>query len=142
METLAAMVLMTGAVPLVVAWRATDGSTIRPALVWAGLAWIAWLGAAMVPHTLSSYAALTLTAGAGVAVLGARRPVVGAWNFIVGSLLVVFWMAWAEGLLYRPYAADSSGMCWLITVLFGFGLLLSAQIHRGVDIPRSASALL
>lgn len=41
-----------------------------------------------------------------------------------------------------PLPLVSYGGTALITVLFGFGLLLSAQIHRGVDIPRSASALL
>ena len=40
-------------------------------------------------------------------------------NLIGGALVLA---AWAEGLLYRPYAADSSGMCWLITILFGWGL--------------------
>lgn len=41
-----------------------------------------------------------------------------------------------------PLPLVSYGGTALITVLFGFGLLLSAQIHRGVDIPRSASALM
>ena len=40
---------------------------------------------------------------------------------LVGLALVL--AGWAEGLLYRPYAADRSGMCWLITVLFGWGLV-------------------
>jgi len=40
---------------------------------------------------------------------------------LMGAALIL--AAWAEGLLYRPYAADSSGMCWLITVLFGWGLV-------------------
>ena len=31
--------------------------------------------------------------------------------------------AWAEGLLFKPYQADSSGMCYLITVLFAAGLV-------------------
>jgi hypothetical protein len=48
---------------------------------------------------LTAYAALTLTACAGIAVLGARRPGVIAWNFIVASLLIVLWLGWAEGLL-------------------------------------------
>ena len=30
--------------------------------------------------------------------------------------------AWAEGLLFKPYQADSSGMCYLITLLFVAGL--------------------
>jgi hypothetical protein len=41
-------------------------------------------------------------------------------NLIGAALLLA---AWAEGILYRPYAADSSGMCWLITVLFAWGLV-------------------
>jgi len=41
-----------------------------------------------------------------------------------------------------PLPLVSYGGTALITVLLGFGLLLSVQIHRGVDIPRSASALL
>jgi rod shape determining protein RodA len=41
-----------------------------------------------------------------------------------------------------PLPLVSYGGTALITVLFGFGLLLSVQIHRGVDIPRSASALM
>jgi hypothetical protein len=40
---------------------------------------------------------------------------------LVGAALVL--AAWAEGLANRPYAADKSGMCWLITVLFGWGLV-------------------
>jgi hypothetical protein len=41
-------------------------------------------------------------------------------NLIGVALLLA---CWAEGLLYRPYAADHSGMCWLITALFGWGLV-------------------
>ena len=40
---------------------------------------------------------------------------------LIGAALVL--ASWAAGLLDRPYAADSSGMCWLITVLFGWGLV-------------------
>ncbi|MBY0231561.1 MAG: hypothetical protein K2W96_19925, partial [Gemmataceae bacterium] len=39
-----------------------------------------------------------LTACAGVAVLGARRPGAGAWNFVVGGLLVVLLRPLLEGL--------------------------------------------
>jgi hypothetical protein len=41
-------------------------------------------------------------------------------NLIGAALLLA---SWAAGLLYRPYAADSSGMCWLITLLFAWGLV-------------------
>ena len=39
---------------------------------------------------------------------------------LIGAALIA--AAWVEGLLFKPYAADSSGMCYLITVLFGWGL--------------------
>ncbi|MBP6013138.1 MAG: rod shape-determining protein RodA [Alphaproteobacteria bacterium] len=40
-----------------------------------------------------------------------------------------------------PLPLVSYGGTALLTVLFGFGLLLSVQVHRGIDIPRSAAAL-
>jgi hypothetical protein len=43
------------------------------------------------------YVALCLTGCAGVAVLGARRPGVGAWNFVVVALLAVNLLPLAEG---------------------------------------------
>ncbi len=46
-------------------------------------------------------------------------------RFVVLNLVGVALLlaSWAEGLLYRPYAADHSGMCWLITALFVWGLV-------------------
>ena len=35
--------------------------------------------------------------------------------------------AWAEGLLLRPYQADESGMCYLITLLFMAGLVATVR---------------
>jgi len=40
---------------------------------------------------------------------------------LVGLALVA--AAWAAGLAAKPYVADGSGMCWLITVLFFAGLV-------------------
>jgi len=39
---------------------------------------------------------------------------------LIGMALVA--AAWVEGLLVKPYEADHSGMCWLITALFLVGL--------------------
>jgi hypothetical protein len=39
---------------------------------------------------------------------------------LIGAALVA--SAWAEGLLLKPYEADTSHMCYLITVLFAWGL--------------------
>jgi hypothetical protein len=40
---------------------------------------------------------------------------------LIGAALIA--AAWAEGLLLKPYQADTSHMCYLITVLFGWGLV-------------------
>lgn len=45
-------------------------------------------------------------------------------NLIGAALLLA---SWAEGVLYRPYEADRSGMCWLITALFAWGLFCVAR---------------
>jgi hypothetical protein len=91
--------MATAVVPLGAAWWHNSGKTLRHAISWAILAWAAWLAATIWPGILTSYAALSLTGCAGIAVLGARRPGVAAWDFIVASLLIVLWLAWAEGLL-------------------------------------------
>lgn len=44
---------------------------------------------------------------------------------LIGAALVL--AAWAEGVAYKPYAADGSGMCWLITLLFGWGLVCTLR---------------
>jgi len=40
---------------------------------------------------------------------------------LVGAALLA--AAWAEGLLAKPFEADGTGMCYLITALFGWGLV-------------------
>ena len=67
------------------AWLANRRTTLRHALCWTVAAWAAWAAtvaadAAAVPANPDSlrYVALSLTGCAGVAVLGARRPGVGA----------------------------------------------------------------
>ena len=94
-----ALLLLTGFCPLWRAWRANRRTTLRPAIVWAAAAWAAWVGAAgLGPDAdLARYLALVLTGCAGVAVLGARRPIFVSWNFIVASLLVVLLWPVAEG---------------------------------------------
>jgi hypothetical protein len=40
---------------------------------------------------------------------------------LVGAALIA--AAWLEGLLFKPYEADTSRMCYLITALFAWGLV-------------------
>ncbi len=96
MQTLCWLILLTGAYPLWQAWRANRRSSLVQSLYWAMLSWAMW-GIAMatsvswpVQATKSAcYLALSLTGCASVAVLGARRPGVNAWNFVVFALLAV-----------------------------------------------------
>jgi hypothetical protein len=95
---------LAGFYPLALAWRANRETTLRQALAWAAGAWALWTALAWgsLPwpgheERLACYAALCLTACAGVAVLGARRPGVGPWNFVVLGLLAVLLRPLAEG---------------------------------------------
>ena len=89
------LVLILGFYPLFVAWRSCSGSTIRHALGWAIVAWTAWCVAGSREWR---YVALALTACAGIAVLGARRPGAGAWHFVVVGLLVTLLLPLLMGL--------------------------------------------
>ena len=98
------LLLVTGSYPLLQAWRAARRTTLRHTIAWAATAWLAWCLAAFASAAwpaadprLSRFFALCLSGCAGVAVLGARRPIVGAWDFVAASLFAV--LAWpaAEG---------------------------------------------
>jgi len=106
MDLLDGLLLLTGVYPLAQALRANRHTTLRQPLLWAFLAWVAWTGVAWnrvlrlgENEQLACYGALCLTGCAGVAVLGARRPHVGAWNFVVLGLLAVQVLPLAEQIL-------------------------------------------
>jgi hypothetical protein len=96
--------IVAGLYPFCRAWFANRHTTLKHAICWAGIAWIAW-GAALTLGTPSQsgldpwrFVALSLTGAAGVAVLGARRPHAGAWNFVVLGLLAVLLLPLGENL--------------------------------------------
>src|SRR5262249_17294056 len=97
----ASLILLTGVIPLIVAWRRDWRTTLVHPLGWATTAWAAWLVAFALGASDSSvarYVALCLTGCAGVAALGARRPGATAWNFVILGLLAVLLLPLAEGL--------------------------------------------
>jgi hypothetical protein len=90
------VLLASTSLPLGKAWRATGRSTLRQAVAWAMAAWTLWLLALLASALgdeenarAGGFLALAVTGCAGVAVLGARRPGNGPWNFVVSGLLVV-----------------------------------------------------
>ncbi len=108
MDWVAAVILASAAVPLGWAWWANRRTSLAHALSWAALAYMTWGAAAMAyvvwgaaaltgERLVLGYLALCLTNCAGVAVLGARRPGVVAWNFVVAGLLIVQLLPLAEG---------------------------------------------
>src|SRR5437764_12294899 len=92
---LSCAIVLTAVFPLVGAWRANRHTTLLQAVFWAGGAWAAWLLTLVAlargdeEAIPGRHLALALTGCAGVAVLGARRPGVRAWNFVVCGLLVI-----------------------------------------------------
>ncbi len=92
-----------GALPLWTAWRANRRTSLGQAVLWAVAAWAAWAATAGEEARTDAvlpagrYTALCLTGCAGVAVLGARRPGVAAWNFVVAGLLIVLLRPLWEG---------------------------------------------
>jgi hypothetical protein len=107
MRVIFLLVLLTGGWPLARAWQVNRRTTLIQAIHWAIVAWLAWLMTllfAEIPNGLpgvdpARYLALCLTGCAGVAVFGARRPHVGAWNFVVVGLLAVMVLPLAENIL-------------------------------------------
>src|SRR5215831_6186566 len=99
------LLLLSSTYPIIVAWRAIRATTLRSAMMWASAAWLAWGSALFITDLHSGsvalllrYLALCLTGCAAVAVLGARRPGVIAWNFVVLAQLGILLLPIAEGL--------------------------------------------
>jgi hypothetical protein len=101
------LVYLTGVYPVWLAWQANRRTSLSHAVSWLAAAWVACgvllvyrgLGAIAPGFNLPGYLALCLTGCAGVAVLGARRPGVAAWDFVVLALLGVMLLPVAESLV-------------------------------------------
>jgi hypothetical protein len=80
--------------PLAAAWWFNRRTSLVHTVDWAATAWGAWtltafLEAGGSEQLACRYVSLCLTGCAGVAVLGARRPGVAAWDLVVAGLLIV-----------------------------------------------------
>src|SRR5262245_53538935 len=97
------VLVLSAGLPIWLAWRSNRHTTLIHACTWLIGAWLAWTASVWAPgetpHTLSRYLALCLTACSVMAVLGARRPGVAAWNFVVAGLLTVLLLPMGQRLL-------------------------------------------
>jgi hypothetical protein len=89
------------------AWKAAEGTALRGALVWAGLAivlgLVAQLMAVMEPVETGrpltgrlTYVMVLLVLAGLISVLGARNPGGGAWAILMALLVLVFLIPWLE----------------------------------------------
>lgn len=110
-----------GFYPLYRAWSATRGASLFAAVHWALAAWLAWgatlAGIADGHPNPATFVALCLTACAGVAVLGARRPHVGAWNFVVLALLAAMLLPLVEAAFLGARSLDGVRIGFLAITL-------------------------
>jgi len=124
MHWIALFVFLASIYPLFVAWIANRGTTMVHAVSWTAAAWLGWLGAFLAGVNESDWAArylaLALTSCAIVAVLGARRPIVGAWNFVVLGLLAVLLLPLAENTILGTPLLDPLRLIFVSgTILVG-----------------------
>jgi hypothetical protein len=107
------LLVLSAGIPMGAAWWANRSTALVHALFWGILAWLAWLFSAAIDSPESRYIALSLTACAGVAVLGARSPGAAAWNGVVAGLLAVL-------LLPLVQASFAGGAIYVSPIARGF----------------------
>jgi len=120
---------LTGIWPLCRAWQANRHTALFPSIHWLIAAWVgsAWnlLALARGSSDIAAvrYVALSLSCAATVAVLGARRPGLYAWNFVVAALLLVTLMPVVETLVRGHFRLD------MVRAFFVSGLITVAILN-------------
>lgn len=94
LESAIPIFVLAGSIPWIRAGFAEWRTPLRSAVMWAWAAWLSWTVLAFQEAAGEGTATLrlitlALSACAGMAVLGARRPGAAAWNFVVAGLLLV-----------------------------------------------------
>lgn len=131
--TVAAFIVVASAgLPLWRAVKAANVTTLGPTVVWLLTAWLGWLSVILCalldwPVWPVLHIALSLTACTGVSVLGARRPGLGAWNFVTLGLLAVLLLPLIEQAWSAPH--------WSLDVLRAIftGLVLAVGVVNYVS---------
>ena len=108
---------LSAGIPLGAAWWANRKTALVHALFWGILAWLAWLFSTALATLEARYIAASLTACAGVAVLGARRPGAAAWNGVVLGLLAVLLLPLAQASFTAGEVFVNPIARWFLTIL-------------------------
>jgi len=112
------LAIVLGGAPLARAWQANRRTSLHDAILWAAAAWLSWGFAIAWPANDDlAYLALCLTGCAGVAVLGARRPHVFAWNFVALGLLGVMALPLLESMVIRVHSFNVERKIFLAGIL-------------------------
>jgi hypothetical protein len=121
--------IVAGLLPLSLALWANRGTSLLHALIWILVAWLSF-GLAFLCDDLERagmqpgrYCAVCLTGCAGVAVLGARRPHVFAWNFVVLGLFTVMVLPLMETQFIGTYPVDG------LRILFMAGTIAVGSLN-------------
>jgi hypothetical protein len=112
MSLIQTALMVAGLLPLSLALWANRRTSLLHALFWALVAWLTWGLAFLCDDSEKTdmqpgrYCAVCLTGCAGVAVLGARRPHVLAWNFVVLGLFTVMVLPLMETQVIGTHPVD------------------------------------
>jgi hypothetical protein len=123
MNPIVTLVFLSSAWPLLQAWRANRRTTLQHALAWLATAWLTWAALIVLdqgdPRTLTMvrYLALCLTSCTGMAVLGARTPILGPWNFVLLGLLAVLLLPAVEAVVLGTPLLDPLRLVFVIATL-------------------------
>jgi hypothetical protein len=115
--------ILIGLLPLMLAVRANRETSLLHALIWAIIAWLGWGLAFFLSDSEQAaleparFLALALTGCAGVAVLGARRPYVMAWNLVIAALLPVMVSPLVETLFIGTRSMDALRIFFLAATI-------------------------
>lgn len=128
MELVVAILLLSAGAPVWHAWLANHYTALAHTMAWMAAAWLswtlsAWLAIVASPSRFMEYLALCLTACAIVALMGARRPGVYAWNFVVVGLLAVMLLPVAQRSISGGTLALDVLPALLLGSIFAVGLI-------------------
>jgi hypothetical protein len=134
-----ALALLTTIGPLRAAWRGARGTALGAAVVWAAAAIVLGIAAQAVALTepLASgrpgaghltYVATLASLAALISVLNARSPGGGAWAILMGLLVLVFLIPWAEDPLLLRHAGGLGHLRLDAPWSFFYALLVVAGV--------------